>query len=170
GPDYRHDSAATIAADVFSAVLSLNSSKWQQALVDKGLATYAGVTYQTCKYVGPVQTFIVPNPQKLKECYEEAMKQIKMWGDNDYITDDQLQTAKDNLLRNKIRNEEKPSELPHNLTFCWCRTSHNYSNVYKDNMQKITRADTPRYVKKFNVDKAYGARFINNDAMNKQYK
>ena len=32
GPDYRHDSAATIAADVFSAVLGLNSSKWQQAL------------------------------------------------------------------------------------------------------------------------------------------
>src|SRR6476620_2261097 len=62
GPDYRHDSAATIAADVFSAVLSLNSSKWQQALVDKGLATYAGVNYQTCKYVGPVQTMIDRNP------------------------------------------------------------------------------------------------------------
>ena len=170
GPDYRHDSAATIAADVFSAVLNLNSSKWQQALVDKGLATYADVTYQTCKYVGPVQTFIVPNPQKLKECYEEAMKQIKMFGDNDYITDDQLQTAKDNLRRNKIRNEEKPSQLPHSLTFWWCSTSLDYSTNYNDNMQKITRADIQRYVKKYVVDKPFVAGLIINDAMNKQYK
>ena len=96
---------------MFFLPYGLNSSKWQQALVDKGLATYAGVSYQTCKYVGPVQTFIVPDPQKLKECYEEAMKQIKMWGDDNYITDDQLQTAIDNLRRNKIRNEEKPSSF-----------------------------------------------------------
>ncbi|MBD0368726.1 MAG: insulinase family protein, partial [Flavisolibacter sp.] len=32
GPDYRNDSAGTVAADVFSTLLSLNSSKWQQAL------------------------------------------------------------------------------------------------------------------------------------------
>jgi len=170
GPDYRNDSAATIAADVFSAVLSLNSSKWQQALVDKGLATYAGVSYLTCKYVGPVQTILVPNPSKLKECYEEAIKQIKMWGDDNYITDDQLQTAKDNLRRNKIRNEEKPSELPHNLTYWWCSTSLNYSTDYDDNMQKITRADIQRYVKKYVVDKPFVAGLIINDAMNKQYK
>ncbi len=170
GPDYRHDSAGTVAADVFSAVLSLNSSKWQQALVDKGLATYAGVNYQTCKYVGPVQTIIVPNPSKLKECYEEVMKQVKMWGDDDYITDDQLQTAKDNLRRNKIRNEEKPSELPHNATYWWCSTSLDYSTDYNDNMQKITKADIQRYVKKYVVDKPFVAGMIINDAMNKQYK
>ena len=170
GPDYRNDSAATVAADVFSAVLSLNSSKWQQALIDKGLATFAGVSYQTAKYVGPVQTFIVPNPLKLKECYEEAMKQIKMWGDDNSFSDDQLQTAKDNLLRNKIRNEEKPSELPHDLTFWWCSTSLDYLNDYNNNMQKISRADIQRYVKKYIVDKPFVAGLIINDGMNKQYK
>lgn len=170
GPDYRHDSAATIAADVFSAILGLNSSKWQQALIDKGLATYAGMGYQTAKYVGPVQAFIVPNPQKLKECYEETMKQIKMFGDDNYITDEQLQTAKDNLLRNRIRNEEKPSNLPHNLTFWWCSTSLNYFHDYNDNMQKITRADIQQYVKKYIVDKPFVAGLIINDAMNQQYK
>jgi zinc protease len=54
---------------------------WQQALVDKGLATYAGITYQTCKYVGPVSgRFVVPNPLKMKECYEEVVKQVKNVG------------------------------------------------------------------------------------------
>ncbi|RZL00665.1 MAG: insulinase family protein, partial [Pedobacter sp.] len=38
GPDFRNDSAATLAADIFSTALGLNSSKWQQALIDKGLA------------------------------------------------------------------------------------------------------------------------------------
>ena len=38
----------------FLPVLGLNSSKWQQALIDKGLATYAAIQYQTLKYVGPV--------------------------------------------------------------------------------------------------------------------
>ena len=170
GPDYRNDSAATVAADVFSAILGLNSSKWQQALVDKGLATYAGVNYGTCKYVGPVQTFIVPNPLKLKECYEEAMKQIRMWGDDNYFSDDQLQTAKDNLLRNKIRNEEKPSDLSHTLTYWWCSTSLDYSTNYDDNMQKITRGDIQRYVKKYISDKPLVGGLIINDEMNKQYK
>src|SRR4030095_5417589 len=34
GPEYRKDSAATLAADVFSTILGLNSSKWQQALIN----------------------------------------------------------------------------------------------------------------------------------------
>ncbi len=62
GPDTRTDSTATIAADVFSAILGLNSSKWQQALVDKGLASYSSLSYNTLKHVGPVQLFAVPNP------------------------------------------------------------------------------------------------------------
>ncbi|HEY8734079.1 MAG TPA: pitrilysin family protein, partial [Puia sp.] len=36
GPDTRHDSASTVAAKVFFTLLGMNSSKWQQALVDKG--------------------------------------------------------------------------------------------------------------------------------------
>ena len=55
GPDYnRTDSAATLAADVFSTILDLNSSKWQQALVDKGLASLCHLlAISTLKYVGP---------------------------------------------------------------------------------------------------------------------
>jgi zinc protease len=170
GPDYRNDSAATVAADVFSAILSLNSSKWQQALVDKGLATYAGVNYSTCKYVGPIQAFIVPNPLKLKECYEEAVKEIKAWGSDNYFSDEQLKTAKESLIRNKIRNEEKPSELAHTLTYWWCSTSLDFSTDYDDNMQKITRADIQRYLKKYITDKPLVAGLIINDDMNKKYK
>ncbi|MBL7709970.1 MAG: insulinase family protein [Chitinophagaceae bacterium] len=170
GPDYRNDSAATVAADVFSAILGLNSSKWQQALVDKGLATYAGVSYQTCKYVGPIQVFAVPNPTKLRECHDVIMKQIMAWADDDYFTDEQLQTAKDILRRNHIRNAEKPSTLSMQLTFQWCSTSLDYFTAYPDNLQKVTRKDIQQYIKKYITGAPFVAGMILNEAMNTQMK
>lgn len=168
GPDYRNDSAATIAADVFSSVLGLNSTKWQQALIDKGLATYLNMSYQTAKYVGPVSIFAVPNPTKLKEFYGELMNQIDKMDDEDYFTDEELAIAKANLLRNKIRQIEKPSSLPSNLTFWWCSTSFNYFTDYDAAMQNITRQDIIRYIKKYITSKPYIAGMIINDEMNKQ--
>src|SRR6201991_1946524 len=58
GPSYLTDSASTIAADVFSTIVALNSSKLQQSLVDKGLATYAQMNYTPCKYVGPIDIYV----------------------------------------------------------------------------------------------------------------
>ena len=164
----RNDSAATIAADVFSSVLGLNSTKWQQALIDKGLATYLNMTYQTAKYVGPVSIFAVPNPTKLKEFYAELMNQIDKMDDDDYFTDEELAIAKANLLRNKIRQIEKPSSLPSNLTFWWCSTSLNYFTDYDAAMQNITRQDIIRYIKKYITGKPYIAGMIINEEMNKQ--
>jgi zinc protease len=170
GPDYRNDSAATVAADVFSSVLGLNSSKWQQALIDKGLATYAGLNYQTAKHVGPVNIFAVPNPEKLKEFHAEVLNQISKMGDPDYFTDEQLATAKEILLRNKIRRVEKPSTLSMNLTFWWCSTSFDYFTAYDEDMQKVTREDIIRYVKKYIIDKPYIAGMIINEEMSKKIK
>ncbi len=170
GPDYRKDSAATIAADVFSSVLQLNSSKWQQALVDKGLATYAGEGYQTSKYTGPISVDVLPNPNRLKDCYAEVMKQVNMWADNDYFTDEQLSTAKQVLRRNYIRRQEKPSSLGMQLSFWWCSTSLDYFTDYEDNLQKITKGDIQRFVKTYIQNKPLVAGIIINPAMNKEAK
>ncbi len=170
GPDYRNDSAATIAADVFSAVLDLNSSKWQQALIDKGLATFANLSYQTAKYTGPITVFAVPNPDKMKEFHEELMKQLKEISDPNYFTDEQLAIAKANILRDKIRQDEKPSSLPHSLTFWWCSTSLDYFTNYESDMQKVTRQDLANYAKKYLTGKPFIAGLIINEEMNKQFK
>lgn len=170
GPEYRIDSAGTLAADVFSAVLGLNSSKWQQSLVDKGLASFTNVTYLTNRYVGPVYILVLPTPGKMKECHEEVLKQVNMWADDDYFTDEQLQTAKDILLRNKIRNEEKPSQQASGITYWWCSTSLNYGTDYDENMQKVTRADIQQYIKKYIAGKPYVAGMIINEEMKNQFK
>lgn len=170
GPDFRHDSTATIAADVFSKILSLNSSKWQQALIDKGLATSAGISYQTSRYVGPIQIFITPIPGKLKECYTEVMNQISMFDKEDYFTDQELAKAKEGLKRQQIRSTEKPSSLASQLTYWWCSTSLNYFTDYFPAMDKVSKEDIRNYVKQYITGKPYVAGMIINAEMNSQYQ
>jgi zinc protease len=167
GPDYRNDSAGTLAADVFSTILGLNSSKLQQALVDKGLASYAGVLYETNKYVGPISLAVVPNPNKLKECYGETMNQIKLWSSPDYFTDEQLADAKQIMRRNEIRNREKPSSLPGQLTASWASTSIDYMTDYESNTAKVTKQDIKKYIDNYINGKSYVAGIIINPEMNK---
>lgn len=168
GPDFRNDSAGTVIADVFSAALRLNSSKWQQALIDKGLATYADISYSTNRYVGPIQLFVVPNPMKLKECYEEMMNQVSQFSQKNYFTDEQLTTAKDIIRRNHIRDTEKPSSLASQLTYQWCSTSLDYFTDYIGACMKVTKEDLQQYAKKYLVGQPYVAGMIINADMNKQ--
>jgi zinc protease len=167
GPSYPTDSAGTIIADVFSTLLGLNSSKWNQALVDKGLATYAGVSYQTEAHVGPINIYIIPNPNKLKECHEEILRQVNMWADDNYFTDEQLADTKQVMRRNDIRRNEKPSSLASQLSYWWCSTSLDYNTDYVANTQRVTRKDIQEYVKKYVIGKPYVAGIIISPEMNK---
>lgn len=168
GPGYLTDSAALVAADVFSTIASLNSSKLQQALIDKGLASTVQVGYTTSKYVGPVDFFVVPNPNKLKECYDELMHQISLFASADYYTDGQLADAKAILLRNSVYNKEKPSTLPGQISAHWCSTSFNFYTDLDSNYQKVTRADITAYLNKYIVGKPLVAGLIINPDLNKQ--
>lgn len=169
GPDTRNDSIATLAADVFSYVLQQNSSKLNQALVDKGLATYVGLSYFTSKHTGPINLYVMPNPNKLKECYDELMHQLSILGDADYFTDEQLETAKQTWRRSEIRQHEKPSSLASNLSFFWCSASLDYFTDYLPAMLNITREDIRNYVNKYIVGKPYVAGMVINAEMNKKY-
>ncbi|MCO5934325.1 insulinase family protein [Mucilaginibacter sp. RB4R14] len=153
GPAYMTDSASTIAADVYTTVLGLNSSKLQQALVDKGLASSANLSYSTGRYPGMISLIVSPNPTKVKECYDEVQKQMSQWGKADYYTDEQLTDAKAILLRQHSRELEKPSSLPSQLSFNWCSTSFNYYTDLTDNYQKVTRVDIAKYMNTYIVGK-----------------
>ncbi len=167
GPSFGTDSASTIAADLFSKIVGLNSSKFQQALVDKGLASYVDVSYSTNRYTGPITMFVVPNPNKLKECTAEINKQIAMWSSPDYFTDEQLADAKAILLRNSLRQKEKPSSLPSQLSYQWCSTSIDYATDLDTNYQKVTRTDIENYLKKYVIGKPNVAGIILKPELNK---
>lgn len=168
GPSFITDSASTIAADVFSTIVSLNSSKLQQALVDKGLASSVSLGYTTCKYVGPIDMFVQPNPNKLKECYTELMNQIGQFANSDYFTDEQLKDAKAILFRNGVHNKEKPSSLPSQVSYDWCSTSLDFYTDLDGNYQKVSREDIANYVKKYIAGKPMVAGLIIKPELNKQ--
>jgi len=169
GPSYAKDSAATVAADVFNRIMSLNASKFHQALVDKGLAIGAGVNYGTTHYTGEIQISVTPNPTKLKECYDEVNNQVAMWSNPDYFTDEQMADAKAQLLRAASRAKEKPSTLNSQLSYAWCSTSINYDTDLTKNYAKVTRADIKRYIDTYIVGKPQVAGIILKPEVNKQY-
>ncbi len=153
GPAYATDSASTLAIDVFSSIIGLNSSKLQQALVNKGLASFVSLSSQTTHYTSGIDIIMLPNPNKLKECYTELQNQISMFANPDYFTDEQLKDAKANLLRNSIRAKEKPSSQASQMSFYWCSTSLNYFTNQDDNYQKVTREDISRMIKTYLLNK-----------------
>ncbi len=168
GPSYLTDSASTVVADVFSTIVGLNSSKLQQALVDKGLASAVQVGYTTSKYVGPIDIYVEPNPNKLKECYAELLNQIGQFASPDYFTDEQLKDAKAILLRNSIHQKEKPSTLPGQVSYQWCSTSLDFYTRLDENYQKVSRADIAKYLDKYIVGKPMVAGLIIKPELSKQ--
>jgi zinc protease len=168
GPDTRNDIKSTHAADVFSYILSQNSSKLSKALIDSGLALQVNFSYLTEKYGGTISVLVVPNPTKVKECLVEAQRQIKLFDADDYFTDDQLATAKRQLEISDTREKEVTSNYVHTLSFWWCSASLDYYFNYLNNLRKVSRADIQKYVRKYIIDKPFAAGLLVSPAMEKE--
>ena len=93
--------------------------------------------------------FIMPNPNKLKECVSEISNQVKHWDDPDYFSDEQLEEAKQIMRRDYIRNSEKPSIQPDLMTYQWCSTSLDYYTDYMSNVMKVTKEDIHRVIAQY---------------------
>lgn len=149
GPDTRNDIQATYAADVFSTILGQASSKFQKDLVESGLANQAILNYGTCKYVGPITIFLIPNPKTIKEAYDKLQENISQWEDPSYFTDEQLETAKNLLVIQDAYGKEKTSDYLHSVTYFWASATIDYYVNYNENVKKVTREDIRNYVKKY---------------------
>lgn len=149
GPSVDEDPEATYAADVFHTILGLQSSKFQQNLVESGLAYQAGGGYQTLKHVGPIQLFFVPNPQKMDAAIDSLEAEIARWDNDDYFTDEQMEAAKSQLAIQDIYSRESTSNFVHSLTFWWASADLDYYVNYIDNLKAVSRDDIKNYVKKY---------------------
>jgi zinc protease len=157
GPDTRNDIASTYAADVFSYIVNQNSSKLNQALVQSGLAYAVGIGYLTLKHVGPISLFVRPNPLRIKECVAEISKQIALMDNDDYLTDDLIETAKRTLEIKKLRQEEITSDYTHVLSFWWACASLNYFTGYNNQLANVSKEQLKTYVRKYIKNKPYCA-------------
>lgn len=168
GPDTRNDIPSTYDADVFSYILSQNSSKLSKSLLDSGLALQVNLSYFTEKYGGTISLTVVPNPSKVEQCLAEAKKQISMFDDQDYFTDEQLATAKRQLEISETREKEITSNYVHTVSFWWASATLDYYFNYITNLRKVSREDIQEYVRKYIKNKPFVAGLLLSPAMEKQ--
>src|SRR5205085_2246667 len=109
-------------------------------------------SYTTNKYTGPIQLRVVANPQKIKECIAKVREDINEWDSDKYFTDEQLATAKNQLAINEKYQEEQTSSYVHTIGFWWAAADIDYSLNYIDNVNKISRDDIKKYVRKYIKD------------------
>lgn len=170
GPDTRSDLKATYAADVFSYILSQNSSKFSQDMIESGLTQGINVGYQTLKHVGPISIFMVlKNPEQLNQAIEKLFEHIDQWDSDDYYTDEQMQVAKDLLAISEAYSRERSSSFIHTVTYWWASASIDYYVNYLDNLQKVTRQDIKDYVRKYIKGQPYVAGMLVSPMMRKMF-
>jgi zinc protease len=134
---------------VVSYMLSQESSKVNQELVNSGLAYQVGVSYSTQKFVGPINVFLVPNPQTMAQAISKLEEQIALWDSDDYFTDEQLENAKRMLAIQEMYSREATSNFVHTVTYWWASANIDYMAGYMDNLNKVTRDDIKKYVRKY---------------------
>ncbi len=149
GPDTRNDVKATYAADIFSTILASKTSTFYKEMVESGLAFQVQEWYSTCKYAGPINALLVPNPEKIEEAYEKFNEQIERFADDDYFTDEQLENAKRTMAINDAYSQEKTSDFVHTVTYWWASADIPYYTNYVENLNAVTREDIKRYVETY---------------------
>jgi zinc protease len=147
GPKSMEDTKATYAADVFHTILNLPSSRLQQNLVESGLAYQVGTSYQTLKHVGPITLFMVPNPQMIDKAIGALEREIHLWDSDDYFTDEQLESAKNQLVIQDVYSRESTSNFVHSLTYWWASANLEYYLKYIENIRGVTREEIKEYVR-----------------------
>jgi zinc protease len=100
---------------------------------------------------------VVPNPSKIKECIAEVKHQIALWDTENYLTNEQIETAKRMLEISQVKSEEITSDFTHTISFWWASASIDYLTTYIENLRKVNRADLQQYVRKYIKNKPYAA-------------
>ena len=149
GPSTDIDEPATYTADVFSFILNQPDSKFSKALIDSGLTTGTGINYYTQKNVGPISIVAQTTPDKVKAALDAINNEIEKFDSADYITDEQLESAKTLLAVNETYDREKPSEYAHTVSFWWASSGLDYYSRYVEQVRAVTRADIRCYVEKY---------------------
>lgn len=160
GPSVAADPESTYCADVFSAILSQNSSSLQQKLVNSGLALSASISYSTLAHTGPVELSVDPNPDKIPECLAMIKAELFRFAAPDYFTDEQLAKAKSEIVIGDAYTREQSSVLIHEVSYYWCSGGLGYYAGYLNHIGGVSRADIQHYLRKYIIGKPYIAAMI----------
>ena len=155
GPSVGKDPASTYAADVFHFILGQRNSAFQKVLVDSGLTLQVGASYYTLNHTGPISVSFVTQPEKLEPAVKAVQEEMAKFAQDDYFTDEQLETAKRLLAVEFLYSLEKTSSYAHTVSFWWAVAGVDYLDTYLDKLKAVTRSDIQKYLKTYINRKNY---------------
>lgn len=155
GPSIGLDDKGTYVADVFSEIIRQPEHPFMKSLEESGLAQSVNFWYYTQRYVGPIQPDIVTTPDHLEEAMRTFWQQVAKFDDPNYITDEQLETAKNVLRTNILFKSEKLSEFSHEIAFWWAAAGLEYYEHYLNDLSKVNRQDIADYIHRYIQGKPY---------------
>lgn len=155
GPSVTADAPATYAADLLSSVLANHSSKFYKRLVDSGLTFDTNIGYYTLNHIGPITVAAQVAPEKVLEVRRAILEELTKLTDTSYITTKELDAAKRQLGINAIYERENFTNWSHTVGFWWSVAGLHYYRSYVPNMQRATKQDIARYVRRYIVGKPF---------------
>jgi zinc protease len=170
GPSIGIDDKGTYVADVFSEIIRQPEHPFMKSLEESGLAQSVNFWYYTQRYIGPIQPDIVTTPDHLEETMRTFWQQVAKFDDPNYLTDEELETAK-NVLRTRILfSSERLSEFSHEIAFWWAAAGLNYYEHYLSDLSKVTRQDIADYIHRYVQAKPYVLGIAMDKASFERYK
>ncbi len=151
GPGVLRDPKAALAADLWSTTVGQRDSSFQEALVESGLADSAGISYYSLVHTGPITFYAVTSPKRVDDAWGAMNDELARWSDPEYVSEEQLETAKATLSAIEQFRRERTSEYCHTLAFCWCTCGLDAYLDYVDDLKKISRADLTEFVNAYIV-------------------
>jgi zinc protease len=155
GPSVDEDPEATYAADLMIYMLNRPGSRFQKALVDSGLGVAVNFSYYTLSHVGPISVFAQTTPDYVVDLHRAIHAEIARLDDPDYLSDEDMSSAKTQMAINETYSRESGSQIAHTVGFWWAVAGIDYYKAYVDNIQQVTREDITRFVNTYLKEKPY---------------
>lgn len=146
GPTTEHYIEDTYAADILGYALSQTTSKLQENLVESGIALHADLSYHTQRHGGPIQFTVTVAPGNEQAAIEAMNQELQRLADDDYLSDELLQTSKTVLSIDDLSLQQSSLDLAHTLSYWWCSADLDYYINYIKNLHNVTRQDIQRFV------------------------
>lgn len=149
GPSVGTDPQDTYAADVVSDLVDDDNSAFQKHLVDSGLFTQVGLSYQTLNHVGPITLYATTTPAHLAAALTALQLELMRMANPDYYDATSLAVAKQRRIVHSAFQLEEGATLATGLAYWWAVAGMNYYAGYVAHLQQQTPADLSRYVSRY---------------------
>lgn len=149
GPSVASERDDTYPADLLVGMLQHRSGRFYKKFVDSGLTYGASVSYYTQFGVGNVTISAETKPENAVKARDALLAEIAKWSKPRYFNETLREDVLRNLVIDREREVDEPSEFGKTLAFYWPVTGMEYYDSYLDRMRATTITDVTSFVGRY---------------------